>query len=130
LSDAVNSGLVDLLKDSTATKIFLPNANARDQDSGAIYQRFGLNDREIEIIAGATPKKEYYCRTDDHQRLIDLTLGPLALAFVGVSDKDTVAQVKRCQQQFGEGWVEEWLRRRGLKLSGGELREEKELVEV
>jgi type IV secretion system protein VirB4 len=127
LSDAINSGIVDILKDSCATKIFLPNANARDEDSGAIYRRFGLNDREIELIAGATPKKDYYVRTDEHQRLIDLVLGPLALAFVGVSDKESVAQVKRCQDQFGEEWVQEWLRRRGLSLNVGEPRE---LVEV
>ena len=97
------------------------------------YRRFGLNDREIEIIAGATPKRDYYCRTDEHQRLIDLTLGPLALAFVGVSDKESVAQVKRCQERFGHGWVTEWLRRRGLGLASqyvGQSHKEKELVPV
>ena len=63
-------------------------------------------------------------------------LGPLALAFVGVSDKESVAEVKKCQERFGEQWVDEWLRRRGLSLSQyvGETRaqegeeEEKELV--
>jgi type IV secretion/conjugal transfer VirB4 family ATPase len=137
VSDAVNSGILDIIKDSTATKIFLPNPNARDQDSGAVYRRFGLNDREIEIIAGATPKRDYYCRTDEHQRLIDLVLGPLTLAFVGVSDKESVAQVKRCQERFGDRWAHEWLRRRGLGLPSqyvgqshkGESKE-KELVEV
>jgi type IV secretion system protein TrbE len=75
LSDASNSGIVDIIKDSCATKIFLPNPNAHDVGSGALYQRFGLNDREIEIIAGATPKREYYLRTDEHQRVFDLALG-------------------------------------------------------
>jgi type IV secretion/conjugal transfer VirB4 family ATPase len=114
LSDAVNSEIVDIIKDSCATKILLPNPNARDVDSGALYQRFGLNEREIEIIAGATPKKDYYLRTDEHQRVFDLALGPLALAFVGVSDKESVAQVKRCQEEFGDNWTGEWMRRRGV----------------
>ena len=65
-----------------------------------------------------------------------MALGPLALAFVGVSDKESLAQVKRCQERFGEQWVHEWLRRRGLSLSqyiGGaddeqEAEEEKELA--
>jgi len=134
LSDAINSGILDIIKDSTATKIFLPNPNAKDEDGRALYRRFGLNDREIEIIAGATPKRDYYYKSDDHQRLFDLALGPLALAFVGVSDKESVAQVKRCQERFGKQWVYEWLRRRGLTLSEyiGERApdEEKELVEV
>jgi type IV secretion/conjugal transfer VirB4 family ATPase len=134
LSDSVNSGILDLIKESTSTKIFLANPNARDADSGEIYRRFGLNDREIEIIAGATPKRDYYVRTDENQRLIDLVLGPLALAFVGVSDKESVAQVKRCQERFGDQWVDEWLRRRGLSLSQyvgeQEINEVEEVVEV
>jgi type IV secretion system protein TrbE len=112
LSEAVNSGILDIIKDSTATKIFLPNPNALDEDSGALYRRFGLNEREIEIIAQATPKRQYYYRTDEHQRLFDLVLGPMALAFVGVSDKESVAQVKKCEQQFGHHWVDEWIKRR------------------
>ena len=75
-----------------------------------LYRRFGLNDSEIDIIASATPKRDYYYRSDDHQRLFDMALGPLALAFVGVSDKESVSQVKKCQQQFGEHWVDEWKR--------------------
>jgi type IV secretory pathway VirB4 component len=116
LSDATNSGIMDVIAESTSTKIFLPNPSARDADSVALYQRFGLNEREIEIVAGGIPKREYYVRTAEHQRLIDLALGPLALAFVGVSDKESVAQVKRCQEEFGDGWVDEHLRRRGLSL--------------
>jgi hypothetical protein len=49
--------------------------------------------------------------------LYELALGPLALAFVGVSDKDSVAEVKKCEAKFGTGWKDEWLRRRGLSLS-------------
>ena len=135
LSDAVNSGVLDIIKDSTASKILLPNPNAKDEDGGALYRRFGLNDREIEIIAGATPKRDYYFKTDEHQRIIDLALGPLALAFVGVSDKQSVTEVKRCQEHFGAGWVDEWLRRRGLSLrqyvgEAGEQDMEEELVLV
>lgn len=115
LSDAVNSDIVDILKDSTATKIFLPNPNARDQDGGALYRRFGLNDREIDIIANATPKREYYARTEDHRRIFNLALGPVALSFIGVSDKKTVEQIKICKNEFGDAWVNEWLTRQGLK---------------
>jgi type IV secretion system protein TrbE len=111
LSEAVNSGIVDIIKDSTATKIFLPNPNAADEDSGALYRRFGLNDREIQIVSEATPKRQYYYRTDEHQRIFDMVLGPTALAFAGVSDKESVARVKKCQEQFGDDWVNVWLRR-------------------
>jgi type IV secretion system protein VirB4 len=116
LSDAVNSGILDVIAEATASKIFLPNPNARQDDASAVYRRFGLNARQIEIIASAVPKRHYYYVSERGRRLYELALGPLALALVGVSDKDTVLEVKKCERHFGSHWVEEWLRRRGLKL--------------
>ncbi|HNH17920.1 VirB4 family type IV secretion/conjugal transfer ATPase, partial [Zoogloea sp.] len=43
LSDAANSGILDVIVESTATKIFLPNLYARDEDTAALYRRMGLN---------------------------------------------------------------------------------------
>jgi type IV secretion system protein VirB4 len=40
----------------------------------------------------------------------------LALAFVGISDKDSVAAIRQLEQKFGEGWIHEWLRSRNLRL--------------
>jgi type IV secretion system protein VirB4 len=115
--DAQDSGLLSVLHESCATKIFLPNLAAREEGQRAIYRRFGLNDRQVEIIARAVPKREYYLVSEKGRRLFDLCLGPLALALLGVSDKDSVAAVQRCEASHGEGWVDEWLARRGLKLS-------------
>jgi type IV secretion/conjugal transfer VirB4 family ATPase len=116
LSDAINSGILDIIVESTASKIFLPNPYARQEDTAAVYRRFGLNERQIEIIAKATPKREYYYVSELGRRLYELALGPLALALIGVSDKDGVAEVRKCEEHFGAGWVDEWLRRRGLSL--------------
>lgn len=59
LSDATNSGILDVIIESTATKIFLPNPFARDEEASALYRRMGLNTRQIEIIASAVPKRQY-----------------------------------------------------------------------
>jgi type IV secretion system protein TrbE len=83
LSDADRSGILDVLIESCPTKIFLPNVSARADDAAALYRRFGLNGRELDILATATPKREYYLTSEKGRRLIDLALGPLALAFVG-----------------------------------------------
>jgi type IV secretion system protein VirB4 len=135
LSDSLNSGILDVIVESTSTKIFLPNPYAREEETAAIYRRFLLNDRQIEIIAGAVPKRDYYYVSERGRRLYELALGPLALAFVGVSEKEAVAEVKKCEARFGAGWVDEWLRRRGLSLSeyvgaadAEESEEEKELA--
>ncbi len=116
LSDAANSGILDVIVESTATKIFLPNVYARDEDAAALYSRMGLNARQIEIIATAIPKQQYYYVSENGRRLYELALGPLALSFVGASDKDSVAAIKGLEAQYGNQWVHEWLDGRGLKL--------------
>jgi type IV secretion system protein VirB4 len=117
LSDAANSGILDVIVESTATKIFLPNVYARDEDTAALYRRMGLNARQIEILATAIPKRQYYYVSENGRRLYDLALGPLALAFVGASDKESVAAIKSLEAKFGDAWVHEWLAGRNLKLS-------------
>ena len=116
LSDAANSGILDVIVESTATKIFLPNVYARDEDTAALYRRMGLNNRQIEILASAIPKRQYYYVSENGRRLYDLALGPLALAFVDSSDKESVAAIKTLQAKFGDRWVDEWLAARGLRI--------------
>ena len=117
LSDAANSGILDVIVESTATKIFLPNVYARDEDTAALYRRMGLNKRQIEILATAVPKRQYYYVSENGRRLYDLALGPLALAFVGASDKESVAAIKSLQAKFGHEWVDHWLAGRNLNLN-------------
>ncbi|MEO8626815.1 MAG: VirB4 family type IV secretion/conjugal transfer ATPase [Betaproteobacteria bacterium] len=117
LSDAANSGILDVIVESTATKIFLPNVYARDEDTATLYRRMGLNARQIEILATAVQKRHYYYVSEKGRRLYDLALGPLALAFVGNTDKESVATIKALEAKFGHEWVHEWLRHKGLDLN-------------
>lgn len=117
LSDAAESGILDVIVESTATKIFLPNVYARDEDTAALYRRMGLNTRQIDILATAIPKRQYYYVSENGRRLYDLALGPLAMAFVGASDKDSIAIIKSLQAKFGYSWVDEWLAGRDLNLN-------------
>jgi type IV secretory pathway VirB4 component len=77
----------------------------------------GLNARQIDILATAVPKRQYYYVSESGRRLYDLALGPLALSFVGASDKESVAEIKQLEAKFGDKWVDEWLARRGLRLN-------------
>lgn len=117
LTDAANSGILDVIVESTATKIFLPNVYARDPDTAALYRRMGLNSRQLDILATAIPKKQYYCVSESGRRLYELALGPLALAFAGATDMDSIAEIERLEAKFGDGWVHEWLAAKGLRLS-------------
>ena len=117
LSDAANSGILDVIVESTATKIFLPNVYARDEETAALYRRMGLNTRQIEILATAIPKRQYYCVSEAGRRLYELALGPLALAFIGATDKESIATIQQLEVKHGPRWVDQWLASRGLKLN-------------
>lgn len=117
LSHAINSGIFDVIVESTATKIFLPNVNARDKSTAEGYVRMGLNEKQIDILAMAVPKRDYYYVSEKGQRLYSLALGSLALAFVGHTDKDSLAIIQALEARHGRDWVHEWLRTLGLSLN-------------
>lgn len=116
LTDAQNSGIFDVIVESTATKIFLPNIFARDEDASALYRRMGLNAKQIEIIASAVPKRQYYCVSEAGRRLYELALGPVALAFVGATDKDSIAEIKNLEAT-SQDWKKDWLASRGVNTN-------------
>ena len=87
LADIETSPIAPAIVESCPTRMFLPNERAIEPQIAAIYRRFGLNDRQIEIIARATPKRDYYCQSRRGNRLFELGLGPLALALCAASSK-------------------------------------------
>jgi type IV secretion system protein VirB4 len=114
LSDAKASGILDVLTESCPTKIFLPNIAARQEGQKELYTGMGLNDTQLSIIAGATPKQDYYIVTPQGRRQVRLALGPKALSFVGASDKESLARIKELAAQYGpDNWQEAWLKERG-----------------
>jgi type IV secretion/conjugal transfer VirB4 family ATPase len=116
LSDAANSGILDVLNESCPTKIYLPNAHAREEDASELYRRMGLNARQIEILATAIPKRQYYYTSPYGRRLFELALDPLTLAFVAVSDPDTLNAMRQTADQYGEDWPIRWLQNRGINI--------------
>ena len=95
LSDATGSGLVDVLNENTATKKFLANGKAEQDDSAALYRALGLIDAEITAIRRMTPKREYFVVSEEGRRVIDFAIGPLALAFVGASGRADVQRIRK-----------------------------------
>jgi len=105
---------VDVLKESCPTKICLPNGAAREPGTREFYERIGFNERQIEIVATATPKREYYVASPEGRRLFDMALGPVALAFVGASGRDDLKRIQQLTQQYGADWPAAWLTERGI----------------
>lgn len=114
ISDAERSGIIDVLKESCPTKICLPNGAAREPGTRDFYERIGFNARQIEIVANALPKHEYYMTCPDGRRLFDMALGPVALSFVGASGKDDLKRIHALFQEHGSDWPVHWLQQRGI----------------
>ena len=115
LSDIDGSAIAPAIIESCPTRLFLPNERAIEPQITAIYRRFGLNDRQIEILARATPKRDYYCQSRRGNRLFELGLGDIALAFTAASAKSDQAAIAEILRQNGRaGFVSAWLKHRGL----------------
>src|SRR3569623_242827 len=114
LSDVIGSPIRDVILESCLTKIYLPNAEACTEQVTPLYESFGLNARQIDIVATASPKRHYYYTSTLGRRLIDLGLGPVAVSCVGVGGSEDVAKAKALSERHGSQWPAEWLRLRGL----------------
>ena len=115
LADIETSPIAPAIVESCLTRLFLPNERALEPQITAIYRRFGLNDRQIEIIARATPKRDYYCQSRRGNRLFELGLGPLALALCAASSKTDQKLISKLFAEHGrENFARAWLVSRGL----------------
>jgi type IV secretion system protein TrbE len=115
LSDIDGSAIAPAIIESCLTRLFLPNERAIEPQIRSIYTRFGLNDRQIEIIARATPKRDYYAQSRAGNRLFELGLGPLALALCAASSKSEQLAISELVASNGaERFAEQWLRHCGL----------------
>ena len=93
LADVAGSSIAPAIIESCPQRIFLPNDRAIEPQSRAAYDAFGLNARQIELIARATPKRQYYLQSARGNRLFELGLGPVALNFCGASDPASQKQI-------------------------------------
>ncbi|VFU10148.1 Conjugal transfer protein TrbE [Methylocella tundrae] len=110
LSDIDGSSIAPAIVESCPTRVFLPNERAIEPQITAIYRRFGLNDRQIEILARAAPKRDYYCQSRRGNRLFELGLGPVALAFCAASSKADHAAIERILAEHGrDAFTPAWL---------------------
>lgn len=115
LADIDGSAIAPAIIESCPTRILLPNDRAIEPQIMAVYRRFGLNDRQIEILARATPKRDYYCQSRRGNRLFDLGLGEIALSFAAASSKADQALIEQVLEEHGrDEFVTAWLRARDL----------------
>ena len=109
--DVANNRIFNTILESCKSRIFLPNDQALEKNTKETYKAFQLNDAQIQIIASAIPKKDYYYSSPAGCRLYDLGLErcPFTLAYVAVNKADLVACHEILneygREHFNEYWV-------------------------
>lgn len=111
LADVAQSKIMPTLIEACMTKIFLPNSSARNDEVAKFYRMFGLNDKQLDILASSTPKRDYYLTSPQGNRLFSLGLGPLALAVCGATGKEAqrdaiaIRKTTNSPVQFNEAYL-------------------------
>jgi len=115
LDDVAASSIAASLIESCPTQVFLPNPRALEPGSAALYEAFGLNRRQLELIAFATPKRAYYWRQPQGRRLFDLKLSGVALALCGAASPDDQALIDKVLARSGpSGFARAFLAAKGF----------------
>lgn len=105
LSTLLESSLAAAVLENCPVRIYLPNPAAREEHTAAAYRRFGLNERQLEIIAGATPKRDYYFVTPAGARLVSLDLSPAALVVLGAAGAGALELARTYEPERPDRWL-------------------------
>lgn len=112
LSDiASKEDLMTTVMENCPNRIYLPNANAMNQQNMEMYRMFGCNDRQIQIISEITPKQDYYYSSEKGNRIFSLALQPAELPFVtatGKSDQQKINQILAAGRK--DHFIEDWFK--------------------
>jgi len=115
LADVEESPITAAITGACPTRVFLPNPEAREEQAAALYRKFGLNDREIDIIATMMPKRQYYYTSPMGKRVYELALGPLALAYCAANGKENQRLIHALLEEHGkDGFNDAYLRAKDL----------------
>jgi type IV secretion system protein TrbE len=92
-----------------------------EPQSKGFYEQFGLNDRQVELVARAVPKRQYYLQSRRGNRLFELGLGPIALAFCGASSPADQLLIDRVMAEGQSNFARRFLTARGLNWAAALL---------
>lgn len=116
VEDALATHISSVLLESCPSRVLLPNDRILEPNVRVSYEKLGLNERQLQILSMATPKQQYYYQSRLGNRLFNIELGPIALAFCAASHPEDRVLVKEIFDQYGrEKFLDEYLKVKGLE---------------
>lgn len=108
---ASKTDLLSTVMENCPNRIYLPNVNAANEQNSVLYQVFGCNSRQIELISEMTPKRDYYYSSEKGNRVFRLALQPAELPFITATNKSDQQEMNRMVADGRiNNFVEEWLK--------------------
>jgi type IV secretion system protein TrbE len=124
LADIQDSSIAPAIVESCASRIFLPNPQASEPQLRKVYEGFGLNARQIGIVAHAQPKRDYYYQSRLGNRVFDLGLGSVALAFAAAASPEDQRDIDQVLANAGAtDFARAWLRHRRINWAAELMQE-------
>ena len=100
----------EILTESCPTRIMLPNPEARAPDHAEGYRLLDLGAREIEIIATAQRRRDYYYKSPAGSRLFELNLGraarTLLMPLPGMAVEDSTRLLRDFITRRGDAFMD------------------------
>lgn len=128
LADVADSAIAPAVLESCPQRLFLPNERAIEPQIRAAYTGLGLNERQIALIASATPKRHYYLQSAFGNRLFELGLGDIALSLCGAAAPADQALIDRLLNESDSAFAARFLAARGLTWAAELLDQTLDLV--
>lgn len=104
------SPISPVIIESCLTKIFLANKYANDPETKPSYVKFGLNNRQIQLISEMTRQKDYYYQSKSGNRVFELGLSALAIAACASSSRNDLNAAETIAAEYpASEFVSRWL---------------------
>ena len=124
VDDFLLSSIGSTIAQEAMTKIYLPNLAAMGETVAQGYRRADLTTSQIQFIATATPKRDYYMVQGRDARAFQLGLSELELALVASASKEhqaLIPDVQRQAREQGRSFLSCYLERSGFKAYTDQL---------
>ena len=109
LAEIAESSIAPAIIESCPQRILLPNDRGIEPQGREAYAKFGLDDRQIELIARATPKRQYYLQSARGNRMFELEPGQTALALFGAGNPGSQQTLDRLLASADAMFLDAWL---------------------
>lgn len=105
-------GRMRVIFDQLGNRVYLPHAEALRPQTRELYERAGLLEEQIRVLAVARPKAEYLIQTGEVTRLVEIRLADDALRLCGASTPVDHGRALAMLEQGtapGEAFTQAWL---------------------